>query len=168
MVLTHPHTLMHIKPARPSSSRILAPTRVVLSAIQRLWNGRAHDHEGLVVEHISHHATQTLASLLVRMFNRAFCEGFPSTWSSNTITPILKDGVLWNLLTSAPSWLVTHWPSYLDSSWRRGKHTWMLSMRTSRFKESLFYIASHLYTQGHHWGGKGIEEEDTLLLCGLP
>ena len=50
------------------------------------------DHDGLVAEHLRH-AQGTLAHLLAHMFNRAVCDGFPESWSTNTILPIFKAGI---------------------------------------------------------------------------
>jgi hypothetical protein len=64
---------------------------MVAKAIKRLQIGCSQNHDGLIAKHISH-ACDTLAPLLAHMFNRALCEGFPPTWSTNTISPIHKSG----------------------------------------------------------------------------
>lgn len=75
---------------RPTHSTFYTP-HMVVEAIDRLHNGRAQDHEGLVAEHFIH-ARDTIAPILAWMFNRAMCEGFPSSWSDHTIVPLLKSG----------------------------------------------------------------------------
>lgn len=67
--------------------------RMVRDAIYRLQNGKAQDRDGLMGEHFSH-ACDVLTPTLASMFNRAVCEGFPKSWSDNTIVPLFKKGDL--------------------------------------------------------------------------
>ena len=74
----------------PMSSTFFT-TNMVKKSIYKMKTSRAYDHEGLAAEHFIH-ARDMLAEPLAVLFNRAMCEGFPSTWSKSIIIPILKSG----------------------------------------------------------------------------
>ena len=82
--------LPHPPQPRPSTSTFFT-TSMVKKAIKKLQHGRAQDHTGMRGEHLVF-ASHTLAPFIAHLFNRALVEGFPHTWSTNTIAPIHKAG----------------------------------------------------------------------------
>lgn len=60
---------------RPTTCQLFTAQKAH-TALDRLHNQRAQDHEGLRTEHCAHgHAA--LAPILSQMFNHAICHGFP-------------------------------------------------------------------------------------------
>ena len=64
---------------------------MVNDAIDRLGHRKALDYDGLAGEHFMY-ARDIVAPLLVHVFNRAVCEGFPPSWTEHTVIPLFKSG----------------------------------------------------------------------------
>lgn len=125
---------------------------MVLDAIDRLQNGKAQDHDGLVGEHFSY-ARDTLALLIVHVFNRAICEGFPTSWTEHIIVPLFKSGdpmVPGNYRTiMIGHYLAKIYGSILELELSRlGREAWSSSTWTGWLQERIYYLGSHTDTLG--------------------